>query len=178
MKGKRPWLRRPYLILGLFLVAACTPMAGQESPDEQTQQPAASALPDLEWKTALKSDVVEVVLIDRKSFYRVDQIELIGPDGRIYRATDITRHVTEGDGYSSGTRVGIGAGSGGRVSTGIGFSFPIGNKSSRDRTKTETRIPLRNPEFYRATVDQWTVRVTLIDEDGEQSTADFPAPSR
>lgn len=168
---------RTYLILGFLLVAACTPTASQKSPGEQPQQPAASTLPNLKWETALQGDVVEVVLIDRKSFYRVDQIELIGPDGRIYRATDITRHVTRGDSYGSGARVGIGAGSGGRVSTGIGFSFPIGEKTSRDRTKTETRIPLRNPEFYLATVAQWTIRVTLTDETGKQSTADFPAPT-
>ncbi|MHA1571054.1 MAG: hypothetical protein ACTSWM_04485 [Alphaproteobacteria bacterium] len=159
------------------MVAACAPTTNRKTPDAPPQEPAAAVRPNLEWNTTLKGDVVEIVLTDPRSFYRVEQMELLGPDGRIYRATDITRLVTKDDGRSGGTRVGIGAGSGGRVSTGIGFSFPIGNRSSYNRTKTETRIPLRNPDFYRATASQWTIRVTLIDQAGQQSTADFPAPT-
>ena len=178
MIRKSPWLRKPWLIFGLLLVAACASTTGRNTPTEQGREPAAAVfLPDLEWNTTLRNDLVEVALIDRKSFYRVDQVELIGPDGRLYPATDITRHVTTEDGPSSGARVGIGAGSGGGVSTGIGFSFPIAGRSSRNRTKTTARIPLLNPDFYRATAAQWTIRVTLIDQTGEQSTADFPAPS-
>ncbi len=156
----------------LLLVVGCA-----QTPVDQVRLPSDPKLPAIQWQTSLSGDVVEVVLIDRKSFYRVDDIVLNGPDNRTYAATDITRRVIKDDGYRTGARVGVGAGSGGGgVRTGIGLSFPLGNSGARGHVRTEAGIVLPRPAFYRATADKWTLRITLTDPAGEQSTADIPAP--
>lgn len=160
------------VITSLLLVVGCT-----QAPVDQVRIPSDPKLPTLEWETALSDDVVEVFLIDRRSFYHVDRIDLRGPNNQNYEATDITRRVFKDRGYHTGARVGVGAGSGGGgVRTGIGLSFPLGNRTSRNHIKTEAGIALPDPGFYRATANQWTIRVTLTDQVGEQSTADIPAP--
>ncbi len=157
----------------MLVVAGCT-----QAPPQQQRIPTDPALPALEWQTDLQGDAVEVVLIDRKSFYTVEKIVLNGPAGQAYEATEITRRIFDDDGYLSGTRVGVGGGSGGGgIRTGIGLSFPLGRTRSRDHVRTETTIFLPNAESYRNTVADWTIAVTLADKAGAKSTAVVPAPS-
>ena len=141
--------------------------------------------PAIEWRTAYRSDAVEVSLLDPRNYYRVQQVTLLGPGGRAYPAAEITRNVVRdrGDDWYGGPSVGFGGAFGSRGSAlgvGLGFSFPPGGRSARaeaaSATTTDARIPVPEAEQYGRTAQSWSIEVSLIDASGTERFARLPAP--
>ncbi len=175
----------------VFLAAALAACADRQSGSVTPQElpraggPAVEAGPSIHWRASLAGDVVIVDVQDRNNAYRVDRVELIAPDGRSIASGDITRERMSPGGRwsdSSGLGVGVGGSGGSRGGTNIGvmFGFPLGGGAAADpigsEARTTARIPLANPAAYRASAEQWKVRISLSDLAGYNSTATIPAP--
>lgn len=151
--------------------------------------------PPIDWRTNLSGDMVTVELRDLNDYYRVERVDLVGPDGTTLAANEIDRETNRnsgdyGGGYSSGPTMGVGvgswSGSGGRSSgsatgVGLGFDFPLGGRSSSSApppvvTFTRARIKVPDEAFYRQTAANWVVRITTTDRNNQSNTAVFPAP--
>lgn len=147
--------------------------------------------PPLDWQTRISGDTIIVEIRDPNDYYRVEQVELVGPDGVTIAASEINRETNRasGDTYRGwgGPTLGLGVGSwsgGGRSGTstgvGLGFDFPIGGSSSASAppTGTMTMASVRVPDLahYRETVASWIVRVSFTDRNNELQTAVVPAP--
>lgn len=148
-----------------------------------SRAPAPDDGPPIEWRTAFRSDAVEVSLLDPRNYYRVQQVTLVGPGGRAYPAAEITRNVVRdrGDGWYGRPAVGLGGAFGSRGSAlGLGFTFPLGAGSSRggpvSATTTEARIPVPDSEQYRRTAQSWSIELSLVDASGTERVARLPAP--
>jgi hypothetical protein len=147
--------------------------------------------PSVNWRSGFEGNVIWVEIIDPASYYRVDQVNLIAPDGQAFPSRDINRMQARGDsGYGgSGPTLGLGFGSfsgggwdGGGTSAGLGLSMPIGGGGGggghdASGTQTVARFQLADPDSYSRSVANWMVHVRLIDNNGHPSVARFPAPA-
>jgi hypothetical protein len=128
---------------------------------------------------------VEIEVIDPAAFYRVEQVDLVAPDGREYAAQELTRIAPSRDipVRERGT-FGIGGwgGSSSGVNMGVGMGFPIGGRPppppdpDRNFARTIAHIILSDPASYHRTASAWSVKVRLLDPSGVSSTARFAAP--
>lgn len=143
--------------------------------------------PPLNWHSALVGDTVTVELRDPNNHYRVERVELVGPNGVTVAAGAINRETNRATsnyrGFDGGPSVGVGGwgGSRGGGGGGISLGFPLGGRSARDReppmgTLTTARIGLPDPAFYRQTVESWFIRVTTMDRAHQSGVAIIPAP--
>lgn len=143
--------------------------------------------PPLGWQTSFSGDTVTVEVRDTNNYYRVERVELVGPNGITLAASEINRETNRASsdyrGYSGGPSVGVGGwgGSRGGGGAGIGLGFPLGGSASTDRappvaTITRARVRLPDPAFYRQTVANWVIRVTTTDPGNQSSVAVIPAP--
>ncbi|HEY4133700.1 MAG TPA: hypothetical protein VGO34_00665 [Alphaproteobacteria bacterium] len=147
--------------------------------------PAAEAGPSVHWRTSLDGNVVVVEVQDRNNAYRVERVDLLAPDGRIFPSKDITRdRLTPGGRWNAGgVGVGVGGYGGGRDGTNVGvmLGIPLGGGAAADPVGTEARttarIPLADVASYRATSASWKVKVSFSDNGGYNSSALFPAPT-
>jgi hypothetical protein len=205
---RRGPVRRPFKLLhvlaGALLLAACSGneaakdgggTMGWSDPGSGANSTAPTpGGPSLNWQTRLSGDTVVVEIRDANDYYRVDRVELTGPDGVTIAANEINRTTTRasGDsygGYGGGPSVGFGVGSwsgsrgsrsGSASGVGLGFDFPLGGSSepSPTPTGTITMATVRIPDLshYRETADQWVVRVSFTDRNNEPQAAVIPAP--
>jgi hypothetical protein len=161
--------------------------ASQATPTPTQAPMSARPGPDVRWRSGIEGDVVTVDIIDRFGYYRVDRVALVSPDGQEIPAQDLTRYAARYDSSVGASNVGIGLGSWGGSSSGVGvgfgLGFPLGGSSSsassdpdRNAPHTVARVALSDPDRYRRTARDWTVRVRLIDSAGAASVAQFPAP--
>jgi hypothetical protein len=187
------------LFLGA-LVAACGSDTAKDSGTIAWSQPGATTAgapslapsgPPLNWETRVSGDTVTVELRDPNAYYRVERVEMVGPNGLALAASEIDRETSRGDyagggGYGGGPSVGLGVGSwsGGRRSgtgVGLGLGFPLGGSSYEPPpqpvgTVTRARLRLPDPDFYRQTAANWVIRVTTTDRSNQQNVAVIPAP--
>ncbi len=175
---------RRYLAVAVLLplVAACAArQSAVPEPGDEGSHYGVTADPAVDWRTALRGDTVEVEIVDRNSYYRVEEIRLEGPDGRTYPAPELTRSVVRdhsGRWYGR-PAVGIGGAFGSHGGgLGVGLSFPLGNRAEPDTsvTSTEARIPLSEPDRYRAAPGAWAVEIVLRTPSGDRRVARIPAP--
>jgi hypothetical protein len=151
-------------------------------PATPSSVPGAPVGPPVNWRSGFEGDVIWVEVTDPASFYRVDRVELVAPDGRVFAARDISRTQARYD-YTadSGSNVGVGAWGGSHHSgVGVGIGFPLGGRGYEredNATRTVARFQLADPESYRRTAANWSVRVRLIDRYKQPSVARFPAPA-
>jgi hypothetical protein len=161
----------------------------QSQPGLPATVPGAPIGPAVNWRSGFEGNVVWVEIIDPESYYRVDQVNLVTPDGQAFASRDINRtqaHYDPGTYGGGGPTVGLGVGSwsgggwdGGGTSTGLGISLPIGGGGGgheESGTHTVARFQLADPDSYNRTVANWVVHVRLIDQNGHPSVARFPAP--
>lgn len=142
--------------------------------------------PPLNWHASLSGDTVIVELRDTNNYYRVERVELVGPNGMTIAASEINREANRASGnysgYGGGPSVGVGSWGGSRGGgSGLSLGFPLGGRSSSDRTPppatiTTARIRLPDPAFYRQTAENWVIRVTTSDRTNPSSVAVIPAP--
>ena len=148
--------------------------------------------PPLDWRTSLSGDTVTVELRDTNDYYRIERVDLVGPNGITIAASEIDRETNRntgdyGGGYGGGPNVGVGVGSwsgsrgGSGTGVGLGLGFPLGGSSSYNApppvvTMTRARIKVPDEAFYRQTAANWVVRVTTTDRNSQSNTAVFPAP--
>lgn len=186
------------LFLGA-VVAACGSDTAKDSGTIAWSQPGASAPgtaslvpsgPPLNWETRLSGDTITVELRDPNAYYRVERVEMVGPNGLTVAASEIDRETYRGDyvggGYGGGPSVGVGVGSwsggrGGGSGVGLGLGFPLGGSSYDPPpqpvgTVTRARLRIPDPEFYRQTAVNWVIRVTTTDRNNQQNVAVIPAP--
>jgi hypothetical protein len=188
------------LFLGA-LVTACGSDTTKDSGTIAWSQPGASTAgapsltpsgPPLNWETRLSGDTITVELRDPNAYYRVERVEMVGPNGLTVAANEIDRETHQGDyagggyGYGGGPSVGVGVGSwsGGRRSgtgVGLGLGFPLGGSSYEPPpqpvgTVTRARLRIPDPAFYRQTAANWIIRVTTTDRNNQQNVAVIPAP--
>ncbi|HYB09385.1 MAG TPA: hypothetical protein VEJ16_06925 [Alphaproteobacteria bacterium] len=162
-------------------------------------QASTSVEPSLEWHATLQEDVVAVEFDDSSSRYRVEKVELLGPNGARIASAPLARTVERNFGYSTdvppGTFVvglfGGSAGLDGGVRGGIGHGFdndpvgrgldnrPLGIRDTGvpSKTTTRARITLADPAAYRKDVKDWKIWVELLDSNGETSHFEFSAPA-
>lgn len=162
------------------------------APAGSTTGSAVPSGPPLNWRTTLSGDTVTVELRDANDYYRVQRVDLVGPNGMTIAANEIDRETNRnsgdyGGGYGGGPSVGMGVGSwggsrGGGSGVGLGLGFPLGGSRSYNEppppvvTMTRARIRVPDEAFYRQTADNWVVRVTTTDRSNQSNTAVFPAP--
>jgi hypothetical protein len=149
--------------------------------------PGAPVGPAVNWRSGFEGDQIWVEVIDPASFYRVDRVDLVAPDGRAFAARDVSRTQARYD-YTTGSagNVGVGMSSWGGshhsgTAVGLGIGFPLGGGRGYERednaTRSLARFQLADPESYRRTAANWSVRVRLVDRYGQPSVARFPAPA-
>lgn len=143
--------------------------------------------PPLNWQSSISGDTITVSVRDAGNYYRVERVELTGPNDTRIVASEINRETNRASGhfggYGGGPSVGVGGwgGSRGGGGVGVGLGFPLGGGSSVNRrppvaTITTARIRLPDPAFYRQTVDSWAIRITTVDPNNQSSVAVIPAP--
>lgn len=144
--------------------------------------------PPLNWQTRLSGDIVTVEIRDPNDYYRVERVELVGPNGMTIAAHEINRTTNRasGDYYGGygGSNVGVGIGGWGGsrsgAGVGIGLDFPLGGSSAPPPqpigTVTTASMRIPDPAFYRQTASQWIVRVSLTDRGNQPQAAVIPAP--
>lgn len=143
--------------------------------------------PAISWRGGLDGDVVQIEIIDRFGYYRVDRVALVSPQGQEYAARELTYFAPSYSRPGASSNVGVGVSSWGGSSSGthvgLGLGFPLGGWSSssssdpdRNAPRTVARIVLPDPRAYRSNPQGWTVRARLLDSFGAASVAQFPAP--
>ena len=113
---------------------------------------------------------------------RIEQIALVGPDGRTYLPNDtVTETVNDRGGYG-GQNVGVGVGGGGGSGggfAGVGVGFGLGSVgSSRPVFRTTARIPIPDKAAYRAAPQDWKIAITVGYRNGPSQTFTEPAPTQ
>jgi hypothetical protein len=111
---------------------------------------------------------------------RIEQIALVGPDGRSYLPNDtVTETVNDRSGYG-GQSVGVGVGGGGGGGFGgVGVGLGLGSiGSSRPVFRTTARIPIPDKEAYRRAPQDWKIAVTVGQRDGPSQVLTEPAPTQ
>ena len=173
-------------------IAWSQPGGSTVAPAGSTTGAAVPSGPPLNWRTSLSGDTVTVELRDANDYYRVQRVDLVGPNGLTIAANEIDRETNRnsgdyGGGYGGGPSVGLGVGSwggsrGSGTGVGLGLGFPLGGGSSVNEapppvvTTTRARIRVPDEAYYRQTADNWVVRVTTTDRSNQSNTAVFPAP--
>jgi hypothetical protein len=138
------------------------------------------------WRSALEGDTVQIEVIDRFGYYRVDRVALVSPEGQEFPAHDVTHFAPSYDSAGGSSSVGVGmsswGGSRSGTSVGLGLGFPLGGSPrvssdpDRNAPRTVARVQVPDLERYRRTAANWKVRVRLLDSAGGASVAQFPAP--
>lgn len=130
---------------------------------------------DLQWRTSLRGNELRVVVFDRTGQYRIDGVSLVGPNGQVVPARELTR---ESQGGSNGPSYGLygSGGSRGMGGIGAGMDMPIGNDyaASLER-RTSATVPL--PAAYRQNPAQWHVDIDMIVPGGGPYRASIAAPA-
>ncbi|HTI88909.1 MAG TPA: hypothetical protein VL966_20080, partial [Alphaproteobacteria bacterium] len=88
-------------------------------PSASTMVPATPGGPAVSWRSGFQGGVIWVEVIDPASFYRVERIDLVAPDGRAFASREITRTQARYDYTAGGGNVGVGAW-GGSHHSGVG----------------------------------------------------------
>ena len=128
---------------------------------------------DLQWRTSLRGDELSVIVFDRTGEYRIDGVSLVGPNGQVIPAREMTR---ESQGGSAGPGYSVfGAGGSRGAGIGAGIDFPIGGEAPSLERRTSAVIPL--PAGYRQTPAQWHIDVEMIVPGGGPYRASIPAPT-
>ena len=177
------------LLSALLLLAACSGGGTPASPAADGSAPGWGGViapegPSVDWRTAYLGDSVQVTIVDPRSYYRVQEVRLIAPDGRSYEASEITRDVLRDrsdEGWYGRPSVGVGGAFGSHGGgLGVGLSFPIGNRASdaerQGQTSTEARIRLPDPDLYRRSAADWRIEIALTDPSGAPHAARIAAP--
>jgi hypothetical protein len=128
---------------------------------------------DLQWRASLRGDEVRVSVFDRTGEYRIDSVSLVGPNGQVAPAREMTRE-------SQGSSVGPGYsvfGSGGSRGAGIGagIDIPVGAESASLERRTSAVIPV--PSGYRQNPSQWHIEIEMTVPRGGPYRASIPAPA-
>ena len=130
---------------------------------------------DLQWRTSLRGNELRVVVFDRTGQYRIDGVSLVGPNGQVVPARELTR---ESQGGSSGPSVGFYGSSSSRDVGGIGAArdMPVGSDyaASLER-RTSATVSL--PAGYRQNPAQWHVDIDMIVPGGGPYRASIAAPA-
>lgn len=170
---------------------ASGPPAAAPAPSASAAPPAVQPMPAqqgpaIRWRGGLDGDVLQIEIVDRFGYYRVDRVSLVSPQGQEYVSHELTYFAPSYGRPGASSNVGVGVsswgGSSSGTSVGLGIGFPLGGFSSpssdpdRNAPRTVARITLPDPEGYRRNPVGWTVRVRLLDSAGAASIAQFPAP--
>ena len=128
---------------------------------------------DLDWDDG---EIIVVELEDVRSF---DQAVLVAPDGTEFPAFSMERdRETSTQAVQPSVGTGVSGGSNG-VGVGVGLSIPLGGFDDDTSVDYRTRAQIRVPDMaaYRASWQQWTLRIHQPMEDiyGER-TLTLPAP--
>lgn len=172
-------VRTAALMSLLILLAGCGGSGDYGASGARSPQGAGP--PGLDWRTTMAGDAVIVELTDRRGYYRIERVALVGPKGETVGAHELTRETVRGGRESyghSGVDIGVGAHGGSRGGhVGLGFSIPLdGPRPPTAMTRTEARIPLADAETYRATAGRWKIEIFVTDPAGTSRIARIPAP--
>jgi hypothetical protein len=155
-------MRRLLLGLAVLVLGACS--GGPTGVPER----------DLQWRTSLRGNEVRVIVFDRTGQYRIDRVTLVGPDGQVVPARELTR---ESQGGSSGPGFGVfgAGGSRGTSSFGIGIDMPVGSDAGSLERRTSALIPM--PPDYRRDAAQWRIDIEMITPSGASNRTSIAAPT-
>jgi hypothetical protein len=128
---------------------------------------------DLDWDDG---EIIVVALEDVRSF---DRAVLVAPDGTEIQAFQMERdRETNTQAVQPSLGTGVSGGSNG-VGVGIGLSFPLGNYDDDVSIDYRTEAQIRVPDMaaYRATWQDWELRIHQPMEDiYNERTLTLPAP--
>jgi hypothetical protein len=133
---------------------------------------------DLQWRTSIRGNEVHAIAFDRTGAYVIQRVSLVGPEGQIIPAREMTRESQGGSG--SGVTFGVGGvyGSRGGGGVGLGTSVPLDTDTAPLlERRTVAIIPLADPERYRSTASQWRIEVDMVAPGGMVRQATVPAPT-
>ena len=155
-------MKRLVLTLMIFALAACS------------GRPTGTPERDLQWRTSLRGDTVQVVVFDRTGQYRINSVSLVGPSGQVVPARELTRE-NEDDGSGPGFDVFGAGGSRGMGGIGMGIDIPVGSRPASMERRTSAIIPM--PSDFRRNAAQWHIEVEMARPDGSPYRATIPAPT-
>lgn len=151
----------------VLLLAAC---AGEPS------QPPAVAL-----SASLRGDAVEA-RIENLPPAAGESIELIDPQGAVYRPVEITREIRERAYGPARPTVGVGVfgSSSGRTGSSVGISIPVGSGGSTGARTGERQnlvaLFLPDPQLYRVRPEAWSIVLRYNDRRGVAQRIAIAAP--
>jgi hypothetical protein len=169
-------MRRPVLALALALfVASCSGPA-----------PGLGGVPGLRVASevvGIDGSTIQVEAAHQSYNNRIEQIALVGPDGRTYTANDTTTETVTDRGYYGGNSVGVGVGGGGGSGGGfggVGIGLGLGSigGGSRPVFRTVARIPIPDKAAYRRAPQDWKIAITVGQKDGPSQVITQPAPTQ
>jgi hypothetical protein len=153
----------------LLLILVLTACAGGATGDPNR---------DLQWRTSIRGNEVRAVVFDRTGGYQIQRVSLVGPDGQILPAREMTRENQGGSGSGVGFGVAGGYGSRSGASLGMGMGVPFDSDMAPPlERRTVAIIALPDPELYRRTAAQWRIEVDMITPKGVAYHATIPAPT-
>jgi hypothetical protein len=128
---------------------------------------------DLQFRTSVRSNEMRVVVFDRTGEYRIDGVSLVGPNGQVFPAREVTR---ESQGGSTGPGYGVFGSGGSRGMGGIGaqIDIPVGAESTSLERRTAATIAL--PAGYGQNPAQWHIEVDMTVPNGGPYRASLPVP--
>lgn len=173
-------MRRAYLALsGLPLAALALLAAACSGP-----APGLGGVPGLRVASqvvGIDGSTIQVEAAHQSYNHRIEQIALVGPDGRTYTANDTTTEtVTDRNLYGGNSvGVGVGGGSGGGFG-GVGIGLGLGSigGGSRPVFRTTARIPIPDKDAYRKAPQDWKIAITVGQKDGPSQVITQPAPTQ
>jgi hypothetical protein len=178
----------PLVLCAAFLaLAACSGQSGVSG----TGSPGGT--PILAGFVPNSGNLLQVMVEDRSP---VEQVELIGPDGRVYVAQTVTRDPIIYDqdryGYTRGyppgyyqspLNVGVGGFSTSTGHSGVGLGFGLGFAGNGYDTvqrevavKSIAQIAVADMAYYTETWQQWRARIRLAEPGGGARYIEIPAP--
>jgi DNA-binding transcriptional LysR family regulator len=131
---------------------------------------------DLQWRTSIRGNEVRAVVFDRTGSYRIERVALVGPNGQIWPAREMTRENQGGSGPGVGLTGGYGSRSGAALGLGIGMPYEYDLAPPLER-RTVAVIPLPDAELYRRTAAQWRIEIDMVTPVGIAHHATIPAPA-
>ncbi len=165
--------------IAMFLLPVLAGCAASNTDGLSRPGPApGAARPDVEWHTARVGDEIVVELIDRRGYYRIERVELVGPAGQTVAAHDLARETVRDSarGYDGGG-VALGGGYGGGHHGGLSFGFSIPLTGPRhEGTITRTMARIRPPDGYRPRAGGWAIKIVLTDPAGTERFAAIAPP--
>lgn len=171
-------MRRAYFALSGFALAALAVLAACSGP-----APGLGGVPGLRVSSqvvGIDGSTIQVEAAHQSYNHRIEQIALVGPDGRTYTANDTTTEtVTDRyGGHGVGVGVGGGGGSGGGFG-GVGIGLDLGSLGGdRPVFRTTARIPIPDKEAYRRAPQDWKIAITVGQKDGPNQVITQPAPTQ